>query len=126
MSERRKRGGHLISKHRFVAAQIEAYLAGDLWLELARHANAMADRLAAGLAAAGLVARWPVEANEIFVALPPQVDARLKAAGATYYPWTVSDGSGSERDGTLVRLVTSFATTLEEIERFLAIVRASC
>ena len=62
--------------------------------------------------------RWPVEANEIFVTLPPQVDAQLKAAGATYYPWA--------RDGTLVRLVTSFATTLEEIERFLAIVRASC
>ena len=55
MSERRKRGGHLVSKHRFLAAQIEAYLADDLWLELARHANAMADRLAAGLAAADLV-----------------------------------------------------------------------
>ena len=126
MSERRKRGGHLISKHRFVAAQIEAYLADDLWLALARHANAMADRLAAGLAAVGLVPVWPVEANEIFVALPPQVDARLKAAGAIYYPWTVNDGSGSTHDGTFVRLVTSFATTLEEIERFLAIVRASC
>jgi threonine aldolase len=126
MSERRKRGGHLISKHRFVAAQIEAYLADDLWLALARHANAMADRLTAGLAAAGLVPAWPVEANEIFVALPPQVDARLKAAGATYYPWTANAGSESTHDGTLVRLVTSFATTLEEIERFLAIVRASC
>jgi threonine aldolase len=126
MSERRKRGGHLISKHRFVAAQIEAYLAGDLWLELARHANAMADRLASGLAAAGLVPLWPVEANEVFVVLPPQVDAGLKAAGATYYPWTVSDGSGSAHDGTLVRLVTSFATTVDETERFLAIVRASC
>jgi threonine aldolase len=126
MSERRKRGGHLISKHRFVAAQIEAYLADDLWLALARHANAMADRVAAGLAAAGLVPLWPVEANEIFVALPPQVDARLKAAGATYYPWTLNDSSGSARDGSLVRLVTSFATTVEEIERFLAIVRASC
>ena len=70
MAERRKRGGHLVSKHRFIAAQIEAYLAGDLWLKLARHANAMADRLAAGLAAAGLHPVWPVEANEVFVALP--------------------------------------------------------
>ena len=70
MSERRKRGGHLVSKHRFVAAQIEAYLAGDLWLRLARHANAMADRLAGGLVAAGLQPVWPVEANEVFVALP--------------------------------------------------------
>src|SRR5262249_12172696 len=48
MQERRKRGGHLLSKHRFLAAQIEAYLADDLWLRLARHANAMADRLGAG------------------------------------------------------------------------------
>ena len=87
MAERRKRGGHLLSKHRFLAAQFEAYLADDLWLELARHANAMADRLAAGLTAAGLAPVWPVEANEVFVALPRAIDARLKAAGANYYPW---------------------------------------
>src|SRR4029079_12284111 len=53
MSARRKRGGHLVSKHRFIAAQIEAYFTDDLWLRLARHANAMADRLASGPAAAG-------------------------------------------------------------------------
>lgn len=127
MPERRKRGGHLISKHRFVAAQLEAYLAADLWLALARHANAMADRLAAGLAAAGLAPLWPVEANEVFVVLPRRIDARLKAAGASYYPWTMqgtSDDAVSARDGTLVRLVTSFATTAEEVERFVATARA--
>jgi threonine aldolase len=127
MSERRKRGGHLISKHRFLAAQIEAYLADDLWLELARHANAMADRLAAGLAAADLVPVWPVEANEVFVALPSRVDARLKAAGASYYPWTTDARSNSvapPRDATLVRLVTSFATTADEVDRFVAVARA--
>ena len=48
LAERRKRGGHLLSKHRFIAAQFEAFLDGDLWLDLARHANGMADRLAAG------------------------------------------------------------------------------
>src|SRR5882724_9428765 len=69
MSERRKRGGHLISQHRFIATQIEAYLADDLWLTLARHANAMADRLAEGLTRAGFAPVWPVEANELFVAL---------------------------------------------------------
>ena len=113
--------------HRFLAAQIEAYLANDLWLELARHANAMADRLAAGLAAADLVPVWPVEANEVFVALPSRVDARLKAAGASYYPWTTdarSNGVAPPRDATLVRLVTSFATTDDEVERFMEIVRA--
>src|SRR5262245_4002625 len=91
MAERRKRGGHLISKHRFIAAQFEAYLNDNLWIKLARHANDMADRLSAGLAAAGLEPVWPVEANEVFVALPPRIDARLKAAGASYYPWS-SDG----------------------------------
>jgi threonine aldolase len=127
MSERRKRGGHLVSKHRFLAAQIEAYLADDLWLELARHANAMADRLAAGLAAADLVPVWPVEANEVFVPLPSPVDARLKAAGASYYPWTTDalpNGVALARDATLVRLVTSFATTADEVDRFVALARA--
>src|SRR6266851_1138170 len=127
MPERRKRGGHLISKHRFVAAQIEAYLADGLWLELARRANAMADRLADGLAAAGLAPVWPVEANEVFVALPSQIDARLKAAGASYYPWTTDalpNGVAFARDATLVRLVTSFATTADEVDRFVAIARA--
>jgi threonine aldolase len=127
MSERRKRGGHLVSKHRFLAAQIEAYLADDLWLRLARHANAMADQLAAGLNGAGLPPLWPVEANEVFVVLPPQIDVRLKAAGASYYPWLVpaaANGTAPAHDGTLVRLVTSFATTTEELERFVAIARA--
>src|SRR5262249_3976386 len=66
MQDRRKRGGALASKHRFIAAQMEAYLTGDLWLKLARHANAMADALAEGLTAAGCKPMWPVEANEIF------------------------------------------------------------
>jgi threonine aldolase len=126
MQERRKRGGHLISKHRFIAAQIEAYLADDLWLRLARHANAMADRLAAGLTGAGLAPVWPVEANEVFVALPSGVDARLKAAGASYYPWTTDslpNGTAVPRDSILVRLVTSFATGVAEVDHFVAVVR---
>ena len=125
MSERRKRGGHLISKQRFVAAQIEAYLADDLWLRLARHANAMADRLAAGLAAAGFAPIWPVEANEVFAPLPLRVDARLRAAGASYYPWDVlPNGIALPSDAVLVRLVTSFATTADEVDGFFTMARA--
>ena len=126
MQSRRKRGGHLVSKHRFIAAQLERYLADDLWLTLARHANAMADRLAAGLAAAGLAPVWPVEANEVFVALPGPVDARLKAGGASYYPWVsdaLPDGMVLSADMTLVRLVASFATTAAEVDRFVALAR---
>ena len=128
MSERRKRGGHLISKHRFFAAQMEAYLTDDLWLRLARHANTMADRLAAQLTAAGLAPVWPVEANEVFVLLPRLVDERLRAAGASYYPWVTDSLPGGERPAegaVLARLVTSFATTPDEIERFMAAVRSS-
>src|SRR3954452_6064691 len=84
MQSRRKRGGALASKHRFIAAQMEAFVAGDLWMTLARHANAMAEALAAGLAAAGCKPVWPVEANEIFAPITLAADKRLKAAGAMY------------------------------------------
>src|ERR1700719_345934 len=115
--ERRKRAGHLLSKHRFIAAQMAAYLAGDCWLELARHANAMADRLAQGLKSVGLEPVWPVEANLIFAALPRALDAKLKAAGANYYV-RPSENLDLGTDRVLVRLVTSFATREAEIERF--------
>ncbi len=115
--ERRKRAGHLLSKHRFIAAQMAAYLAGDLWLELARHANAMADRLAQGLKSVGFEPVWPVEANLIFVAVPRALDLKLKAAGASYYV-RPSDTLDLGADRVLLRLVTSFATEEAEIERF--------
>jgi threonine aldolase len=123
MQDRRKRGGALLSKHRFIAAQMEAYLADDLWLKLARHANDMADALAAGLTAAGAKPAWPVEANEVFAPLTAEADKRLKAAGAMYYPWPSADlniGAGK----ILVRLVTSFQTTKEDVDEFLATMRA--
>jgi threonine aldolase len=128
MSERRKRGGHLVSKHRFVAAQLDAYLNDDLWLDLARHANRMADRLAAGLAAIGLAPAWPVEANEVFLVLPGDADMRLKAAGASYYTWrtrSLPNGFAMGADEVLVRLVASFATTEAQVDQFIEIARAS-
>lgn len=121
MPGRRKRGGATASKHRFIAAQMEAYLADDLWLRLARHANAMADALAAGLKAAGCKPVWPVEANEVFAPITTDMDTRLKAAGAMYYPWPSED---VPEDWILVRLVTSFQTANEDVEKFLAIVRS--
>jgi len=120
MGERRKRAGHLVSKHRFIAAQFDAYLRDDCWLRLARHANAMADRLAAGLERAGLAPVWSVEANLVFAILPKAVEERLRAAGARYYV-RVSDslppGVTLKPGDVLVRLVTSFATREAEIDR---------
>jgi threonine aldolase len=123
MQDRRKRGGALLSKHRFIAAQLEAYLEGDLWLKLARHANDMADALATGLMAAGARPAWPVEANEVFAPLTVEADKRLKAAGAMYYPWP-SAGLNIGAGKILVRLVTSFQTTKEDVDEFLATMRA--
>jgi threonine aldolase len=115
--ERRKRGGHLLSKHRFIAVQVLAYLADNRWLALARHANAMADRLAERLIGAGLKPIWPVEANLVFVMLPRALDAALRAAGANYYVRS-SNSLAVGADEVLVRLVTSFATREDDIERF--------
>ena len=127
-ASRRKRGGQLISKHRFIAAQFDAFLHDDLWLTLAAHANRVAARLAAGLTQAGAAPVWPVEANELFVPLSPQADRRLAAAGATYYVWgargvpeTVHIPAGH----ALVRLVTSFDTTDAEVDTFVAIVASA-
>ncbi len=122
--ERRKRGGALLSKHRFLAAQFAAYLDGDLWLKLARHANDMADRLAQKLAALGLKPVWPVEANLVFVALPRHLDDKLKAAGASYYV-RPSESANLPADRVLARLVTSFATEAEDVDRFIRLCEMS-
>jgi threonine aldolase len=124
LGERRKRAGHLLSKHRFIAAQFIAYLADDCWLTLARHANAMADRLAAQLTGAGLKPVWPVEANLVFAVLPRALDAKLQAAGAAYYVRS-SESLDVGTDNVLARLVTSFATKDADIERFVALCKES-
>ncbi len=124
MAARRKRGGQLLSKHRFIAAQMEAFLTDDLWLKLARHANAMADRLSDRLTASGLKPVWPVEANEIFALLPRHVCERLRAAGAAFYEEPIDRLSPTvtvEPDSILIRLVTSFATTAADIDAFVAV-----
>lgn len=124
MSQRRKRGGHLISKHRFLAIQIEAFLSDNLWLTLARRANRMADRLAERLAAVGCPPIWPVEANLVFVVIQREIHKRLQDAGATYYVMdseSLPETVAVDRDCLLVRLVTSFATTDADIDRFVLI-----
>lgn len=127
MSERRKRGGHLISKHRFLAVQMAAFLSDNLWLTLARQANRMADRLAERLAAIGCPPIWPVEANLVFVVIRHEIHKRLQDAGATYYVMeseSLPKPVAVDRDGLLlVRLVTSFATTDADIDRFVLIAK---
>lgn len=115
---RRKRAGHLVSKQRFVCAQLEAYLHDDLWLRNARHANAMAARLASGLQGApGVTLRYPVDANMLFVEFPEQTIRRLLEAGFLFHR---IGGQAS----TLVRLVTAFETHAGDIDRFIDVVRS--
>jgi len=117
--ERRKRGGHLLSKMRFISAQLEAYLSGDLWLANARAANRAADRLAEGLAAlAGARLIHPVEANEVFAALPGPVIDALEGDGFGFYRM-----GGGPDDGVVIRLVASFNTADADVEAFLAAAR---
>jgi threonine aldolase len=118
---RRKKSGHLVSKMRFVSAQLDAYLTDDRWLERAAHANRLADRLAAGLKGIRCIElAHPVEANAVFAWLPEALAARLRDGGAEFYDWGPPSGGR-----TLVRLVTSFATPEEDVERFVALARAS-
>lgn len=115
---RRKRGGHLFSKHRYLSAQMEAYLADGLWLHLARQANLMAARLAEGLSALpGVRLRHPVEANILFPEWDEGVHARLQAAGAVYYPFPAPPGREA------ARLVTSWSTRAADVDGFLAALR---
>ncbi|MDR0807594.1 MAG: low specificity L-threonine aldolase [Gemmobacter sp.] len=112
---RRKRGGHLFSKGRYLAAQMLAMLEGGRWLTWAGHANAMAARLAEGLAALGIGFLHPVEANILFPLWAPGTAARLRAGGAAFYDMPAPLGHES------ARLVTSWATSEADVDAFLAL-----
>lgn len=122
---RRKRGGHLFSKHRFLSAQFEAYLEGDLWLDLADAANARARELSAGIAALpGARLVHPTEANAVFAAWPRRLHWAAQAAGARYYLWPASQPlEGPEDEVVSARLVCSWATTPAEVAQFLGVLR---
>lgn len=108
---RRKRAGHLLSKMRFIAAQLDAYLRNDLWLRNARHANAMAARLGAGLVRLpGARLLHPVEGNEVFVELSEKAITALNEAGFTFYRWG---------DQPVLRLVAAFDSRIEDVDAFI-------
>ena len=108
---RRKRAGHLLSKGRYLAAQILAMLEGDLWLDNARSANAAAQTLAQA-APERLV--YPVEANEIFLRVTSEEAERLRGAGFDFYDWAPGE----------IRLVTSWDQQGEAVERLAAAIAA--
>ncbi len=117
----RKRAAQLFSKSRFIAAQFDAYFQNDLWLDTARHSNAMASRLANAIKASkvGRLA-WAPEANEVFAIIKRDDAKRLQGSGAAFYDWhSPASFSGQiGEDEALYRFVTSFATTVDEVDRF--------
>lgn len=115
---RQKRAGQLASKMRFQAAQLEAYLADDLWLENATHANSMAAHLAHGLASIpGVDVLGTPRANMLFATLPERTIATLLADGFSFYydRW----------EPNRVRFVTAFTTTEADVDDLLAAIGAA-
>jgi threonine aldolase len=108
---RRKRAGHLLSKGRYLAAQLLAMLEDDLWLTTARAANDAAQTLAKA-APQRLV--YPVEANEVFLRVSSEEAARLRAAGFDFYDWAPGE----------IRLVTSWDQQGEALDRLAAAIAA--
>jgi threonine aldolase len=108
---RRKRAGHLLSKGRYLAAQIHAMLEGDLWLETARAANDAASMLAG---AAGARLLHPVQANEIFLKATAAEAAALRAKGFDFYDWAEGE----------IRLVTHWASDKTEVGALAAAIAA--
>ena len=121
---RRKRGAHLFSKHRFLSAQMEAYLADDLWLRLARQSNDATARLAAGLRSAGAEILYATDANITFATFTVAEHKRLHDAGMQYY--LMPHGAnldGADTDRVACRLVTNWSTRDAEIDAFIAALR---
>ncbi|MBX3750632.1 MAG: low specificity L-threonine aldolase [Opitutaceae bacterium] len=112
-----KQSGQLASKMRFAAAQWTALLRDGIWLRHAAHANAMARRLAEGLAGLpGAKLLFPVEANGVFIGLQPRVVEGLAARGWQFYKFVGEHG---------YRLMGSWATTPAQVDAFLADARAA-
>ena len=107
----RKRAGHLLSKGRYLAAQILALLEDDLWLANARAANAAAATLAK---AAGERLVFAVEANELFVRMTAEEAALIRGQGFDFYDWAPDE----------VRLVTSWDQDMDAVARLAAAIEA--
>jgi threonine aldolase len=103
---RRKRAGHLISKSRYVSAQLLAYVETGVWQRNATRANALARKIGA---AAGSALMYPVEANELFLRLGNERKTALSAKGFEFYDWGAAD-TGE------IRLVVSWDQPEEEVD----------
>lgn len=124
----RKQAGQLASKMRFIAAQFVALLDEDRWIRQGAHANAMARALAGAAGAIeGVEITQEPQANAVFARLDRPVIAAL-SAWSPFYVW--APDVEAERSGRVprdeVRWMTSFATTADDVDRFVAGIAAAC
>jgi threonine aldolase len=113
-----KRAGHLLSKMRFVSAQLDAYITNDVWLKNARHANDMGKRLSEGLNNhSDINLSYSTEANEVFATFPRNKIEHLNSEG-----YTINE---DEWDGKAVRLVAAWNTKDNDVDEFLEILKRS-
>ncbi len=118
---RRKRAGQLLSKGRFLSAQMLAYLKDDLWLSNAREANRLAQRLGAGIhQLPNIRVSQKIEANEVFAFMPRGLHEKLEAMGAHFYEWP--DEAAREGE-THVRFVLSCSTPEAHVDAFIALAK---
>jgi len=121
---RRKRGAHLFSKHRYLSAQMHAYLTHNLWHDLANSANAACARLTAGLRATpGVELVWEPQANLVFTRFTRAAHQRLHAAGAVYYVWDGDHTTGDPDEFLTARLVCDWSMSDATVDQFIAALR---
>lgn len=121
---RRKRGAHLFSKNRFLAAQMRAYLTDSLWLTSAKQANENATYLADGLAKIGAEFVSSVDANIIFASLPRAAHKKLHEAGAVYHIMVGELEGDDSREPLTARFVCDWSISKEQIDQFLSVLQA--
>ncbi len=118
---RRKRAGQLLSKGRFLSAQMLAYLQDDVWLANARRANALAQILSKGLnQLPNVKIAQPTQANEVFAIMPKRLYQALSDKGAHFHEWPVD---GLKPGETHVRFVLSFATPEQHVMQFIQLAK---
>ena len=119
---RRKRGAHLFSKQRFLAAQMQAYVKDDLWLELAKSANGAMARMVRGLKQnPNVEIAFEPRGNLVFASWPRHLHQKLYAAGAYYYIMAGDHTQGDPDEMLPARLVMDWSATDDAVDRFLSI-----
>ncbi|MAM63013.1 low specificity L-threonine aldolase [Maritimibacter sp. UBA3975] len=121
---RRKRGGHLFSKHRYLSAQFLPYLDGGRWLDLARAANASRLRLQDGMRGLNDVGfAYEPSGNMMFPILRAGDHRRLFDAGAIYHIYDGQLDGAHDDDRLTARLVCDWSMTEDGVDRFLHVLR---